>query len=95
MIDVQPIIELTGVTVMATSGRGFTPEEVAERAMNKLVFVSDTAPQEIRDQATAYRAQIKEVIVHYMKEAIRSDRTTLINKFTEAGHPELIELLRI
>ena len=95
MIDVQPKVELAEVTVIATSGRGFTPEEIAERAMNKLMTVSDTAPQEIRDQANTYRAQIKEVIVHYMKEAIRSDRTTLINKFTEAGHPELIDLLRI
>jgi hypothetical protein len=95
MIDVQPKVELANVTVMATSGRGFTPEEVAERALDKLMYVSDSAPQEIRDQAREYRAHIQQVLIHYMKEAIKSDRTTLINKFIEAGHPELTDLLRI
>jgi hypothetical protein len=94
MIDSQSNIELSDVIIQTTSGRGFTPEEIAERAINKIMSVSETAPQFIKDQAIAYRADIKGVLVHYMKEAIRSDRTTLINKFTEAGHPELVEILR-
>jgi hypothetical protein len=94
MIDSQSNIELNSVIIQTTSGRGFTPEEIAERALNKIMAVSDSAPQVIKDQALAYRADIKEVLVHYMKEAVRSDRTTLINKFTNAGHPELVEILR-
>ena len=94
MIDVQPKIELAKVEVFATSGRGFTPEEIAERALDKLMYISEDAPQEIRDQATEYRDHIREVLSHYMREAIRSDRTTLINKVTEAGHPELVSILR-
>jgi hypothetical protein len=34
------------------------------------------------------------VIAHYMKEAIRSDRTTVYNAIKDAGHPELAELIR-
>jgi hypothetical protein len=94
MIDSQSNIELNSVIIQTTSGRGFTPEEIAERALNKIMAVSDSAPQVIKDQALAYRANIREVLVHYMKEAVRSDRTTLINKFTNAGHPELVEILR-
>jgi hypothetical protein len=94
MIDSQSNIELNSVIIQTTSGRGFTPEEIAERALNKIMAVSDSAPQVIKDQALAYRANIREVLVHYMKEAVRSDRTTLINKITNAGHPELVEILR-
>lgn len=95
MIDAQSKVELADVTVIATSGRGFTPEEVAERALDKLMYVSETAPDEIREQANKYRAHIREVLIHYMKEAIKSNHTTLANKLHQAGHPELIDLLRI
>lgn len=83
------------VQIMATSGRGFTPEEVAERALNKIIYVGDQAHPVIRDQAQAFKEHIRHVLVFYMKEAIRSDRTTLANILTEAGHPELVKLLEI
>jgi hypothetical protein len=80
---------------MATSGRGFTPEEVAERALNKIIYVAEDANPLIKDQAEAYRDHIRQVLVHYMKEAIKSDRTTLANILTNSGHPELVKLLEI
>ena len=83
------------VQIMATSGRGFTPEEVAERALNKIIYVAEDANPVIKEQAQAYRDHIRQVLVHYMKEAIKSDRTTLANILTNAGHPELVKLLEI
>jgi GTP cyclohydrolase III len=77
------------VTVSTTSGRGQTPEEVAERCVNKLISVSDSAPQEIRDQALAYRASLLKVVTAYMKEAVTNDRVTVYNALVEAGHPQL------
>lgn len=82
------------VDVRTTSGRGFTPEEVAARCADKLLYVSDSAPQAIRDQARAFRSQIEQVIASYMREAIASDRTTVYNAIKDAGHPELAELIR-
>lgn len=82
------------VDVLTTSGRGFTPEEVASRCANKLMFVSDDAPQQIRDQARAFKTQIEKVVAFYMREAIASDRTTVYNALKDAGHPELAELIR-
>lgn len=84
---------LNNVVVQATSGRGFTPEEVAERALDKLIYIGEQVDPVIRDQALAYRDRMRVVLVHYIQEAIRSDRTTLANKFKQAGHPELIQLL--
>jgi len=92
-LGVQTPALLTGVRVEATSGRGFTPEEVAERALDKIISVGDESHPAVRDQALAFRAKIRSVLVYYMKEAIKSDRTTIANRLRESGHPELINLL--
>lgn len=82
------------VGIQTTEGRGFTPEEVAARCADKLMFVSDAAPPAIRDQARSFKTAIEKVVAHYMREAIASDRTTVYNALRDAGHPELAELIR-
>lgn len=94
MISQQAEITLGDVIVQTTTNRGWTPEEIAERAVNKLIFVSETAPEPVRIQAQAYREEIRKVVLHYLIEAVRSDRTTLSNRLIQAGHPELLDLLR-
>ena len=82
------------VEVVTTQNRGQTPEEVAERCINKIVGISATADPVIRQQAQAYKTQIEQVIVHYMKQAIQSDRTTVYNVLLDAGEPKLADLIR-
>ena len=48
----------------------------------------------LRDQARAYAKDMEKVVAFYMKEAIRSDRTTVYNAIKDAGHPKLAELIR-
>jgi hypothetical protein len=81
------------VRVLTTSGRGFSPEEVAERALDRIIYVGSQTHPAIRDQAEAFKDQIRSVLVFYMREAIKSHHTTLANKFRKAGHPEFIKLL--
>lgn len=91
----NPGVLLTGnVLVQTTSGRGFTPEEIAERALDKIIYVGKDANPLIRDQAEAFRENIRHVLVHYLKEAVQSDRTTIANRLREAGYPELINILK-
>ena len=82
-----------GVKVMTTSGRGFTPEEVAERALDKIIAVGSDSHPAVRAQAEAFKKDIRKVLVRYMKEMVRSHNTTLTNRFIEMGYPELIKLL--
>jgi hypothetical protein len=82
-----------GVTVLTTEGRGFTPEEIAERALDRIIYVGSQTHPAIRDQAEAFKENIRTVLVHYMREAVRSHHVTLANKFKRAGHPEFIKLL--
>lgn len=85
--------DVGSVMVMATEGRGFTPEEIADRALDKIIYVGSNTHPAIREQAEAFRENIRGVLVHYLHEAVRSHNVTLVNKFKQAGHPELIPIL--
>jgi hypothetical protein len=82
------------VSVRTTNNRGFTPDELAEACVAKIISVSDPALPGIRDQARAFERHMEKVVAYYMRQAIQSDRTTVFNAITDAGHPELAELIR-
>jgi hypothetical protein len=82
------------VDVHTTNNRGFTPEEIANRAADKIISISDDANPAIQAQAHAFRNQLVKVLEFYMREAIKSDRTTVYNALTDAGQKELAELIR-
>ena len=42
----------------------------------------------------AFKNAIRPLLVHYMKEAVNSDRTTMYNVLRENGHAEVAELIR-
>ncbi len=82
------------VGVRATNNRGFTPEELAAQCAQKVVSVSEKAHPAIRDQARAFQKHIEKVIENHLKQAVRSDRTTVYNALNDAGHPDLADLIR-
>jgi hypothetical protein len=82
------------VGVRTTENRGFTPDELAQQCVKKIISVSDTSHPGIRDQARAFSKHVEKLIAFYMRQAIRSDRTTVYNALNDAGHPELAELIR-
>jgi len=82
------------VTVHTTNNRGFTPEEVAGRCVDKLMSVSETAHPLIKEQAKAFKRDMEKVVAYYMREAISSDRTTVYNALVDAGHPDLADAVR-
>ena len=82
------------VTVHTSDNKGFSAEEVASRCADKIIQVGDNAPIEIQEQARAYKEHIEKVIAFYMKEAIKSDRTTVCNAIKNAGQVNLAEIIR-
>lgn len=93
MISVEGANVLNGIQVATKDYGGFTPEELADRALDKIISVGDQTHPAIREQAHAFRQHIRAVLVYYMKEAVKFDRVTLAHRLREAGHPELIKLL--
>ena len=82
------------VDIRTTDGRGFNPDELAEQCVQKIISVSNDTHPAVRDQARAFSKHIEKLIAYYMRQAIRSDRTTVYNAINDAGHPELAELIR-
>lgn len=80
--------------VRTTHERGFTVEEIAEDLLNKLIFISSESHPAIREQAIAFKDQIRPAIIHYMKQAVRSDRTTLAAQLSKEGHTYMAEIIR-
>jgi len=86
-------IVLGEAKAVAVSGRGFTPEEITDQALTKILYVGQSCHPAIKDQAEAFREQIRSVILSATRQAVRSNHTTLANKFRAAGYPELVKLL--
>lgn len=82
------------VTVATTQNTGLSIEYWADRALEKIIHVSPESQSILKDQAEAYRENIRAVITHFMAQAIKSDRTTLYNLFLQQGHRDMAEILR-
>jgi len=82
------------VVVKTTEHRGLTPEELAERAVEQIVSVSSSVDPIVRQQAEAFKNRIYHVVLGIIKQAIKSDRTTLVNEFIQQGHSDVADILR-
>jgi len=82
------------VSVLTTNHRGHTPEEIADRCLARILVVSETAPDPIRQQAETFRQSLRAVLVLYMNEAATSERVTLEAKLRNAGFSDAADILR-
>ena len=89
---ITPIIG--NVKVYTTENRGHNAQELTEMLLDKIISISDTAPQPIRDQALQYRKVIGENIRWYMESAVRSDRDTICQKLIAVGQTEAANLIK-
>jgi hypothetical protein len=93
MIGTQSPVILGSVGVATTNGRGWTPDELADRAIEKILYVGSESHPAIRDQAIAFRGAVRSVIKTYLEEAVNQDRATIAIRLREAGHSNLVHLL--
>jgi len=82
------------VVVKTTENRGLSPEELAERAVEQIVGISASVDPVVRQQAEAFKSRIYHVVLGIIKQAIKSDRTTLMNEFIQQGHLDIADILR-
>lgn len=93
MLSVNGSGSVGSVNAYTTNGRGLNVEELADMAMRKLVHIADTAPPDLREQANQFKAQIRLLLIAYMHQAIKSDRTTLYNQLRGAGFAEAADIV--
>jgi hypothetical protein len=68
------------VTVFTTTGGGHPPEFFAERIVDRLIAVAETAPEPIKAQALAFRESMFAIVLDGVNRAIASDRAYLLRK---------------
>jgi hypothetical protein len=82
------------LNVETTHYRGHTPEEWARMAANRIVGISNTAPEPIKQQAHAFKQQVEVILADYMHKAIESHICTIGNKLEQQGHRDMAEIIR-
>ena len=94
MFQAKVDVAIGDLGVKTTHNRGHTVEEVAEMATNRLVSVADTAPDQLKAQAHAFKNQCRMIITYYMKEAINNHMCTIGNQLEAQGHKDLANIIR-
>ena len=91
MFDIKVESNIGTATVVTTVNRGMNVEEWAELAVNRIVAVSANAPPQVREQAFAYKAMIKALLIDYFDKVARSERSTAHTIWNEKGMEGLME----
>lgn len=87
-------MEASSVNIVATQGRGHTPEEFAEMTIDRIISIGKDANPVIRQQAIAYRDNIKSVLEEAFGRAMNSERTTLYNLLSKQGHGDMADIIK-
>ena len=86
--------ELGIIEVHTTNEGGHPVDFWAKRCVERIVAVSDQAPEEVKKQVNDFKDNIEKVIEQYMQNAIKSDRITINNQLDKAGLTEAADLIR-
>ena len=94
MLAVEAGIMVGKAVVKTTERGGFTADQVAEMAVEKIIHVSEGTVSPLRDQAHAFKDHIQAIFLHYMKFAIEQDRATVCAELRKAGYDDLAKHFR-
>jgi hypothetical protein len=94
MLQVDLETSVGNLGVETTHYRGHTPEEWAKMAANRIVSISSTAPEPLRQQAHAFKQQVEVLLADYMHKAIDSHMCTIGNNLEEHGHGDMADIIR-
>ena len=94
MIEDTTLTSLGNIEVYTTNEGGHPVEFWAKRCIERIVAVSDDAPDQVKNQVNQYKDNIEKVIEQYMQNAIKSDRITINNQLEKADFKEAADLIR-
>ena len=94
MLLQTPQIEVGNVFVTTTENKGHDPEFWAKAASDRIVSVGGNCHPLIAQQAEAFKQSVETTVSFYIKEAIKSDRTTLIAELEKQGHGDMANIIR-
>ena len=90
----ESFIKLGSVEVYTTENKGHDPEFWAKIATEKIVGISENAPEHIRMQAEAFKNHIYSIILSNMNNAIESKKVTMVGLLTKQGHEDMAKIIK-
>ena len=87
-------LEVGSVVVATTQNKGHDPEFWAKAASDRIVSVGGNCHPLIAQQAEAFKQSVETTVSFYIKDAIKSDRTTLIAELESQGHADMASIIR-
>ena len=87
-------LEVGSVVVATTQDKGHDPEFWAKVVSDRIVSIGGNCHPVIAQQAEAFKQSVETTVSFYIKEAIKSDRTTLIAELERQGHGDMANIIR-
>jgi len=94
MISVSTTMGISPVNVFTSDNGGLSDEQIAQMATDKIVAVSEDAPDVIRDQANVFKENVKKLLFHYLVLARKEERATIVHTIRNSGQKDLAEYIR-
>lgn len=87
-------LSLGPVLVQTIDGRGPTVPELAARCAQRIVYVGDSAPPVIREQARAFQSRVEQVILSYMTQVVDQERNRIARELELTGQHDAAQVVR-
>jgi len=81
------------VNIVTSDKGGLSNDQIAEMATNKIIYVSEDAPEPIRLQAEAFHDRVRNLLQYYIELARKEERASICAKVREAGQLELAKAI--
>ena len=94
MFSVNGGVEAGLIKIVSSDNGGLSNDQISEMAADRIVAVSETAPEPIRQQAQAFSENVRNVVHYHIELARREERATICHNLRKAGHPDLADTVR-
>ena len=81
------------VNIITSENGGLSNDQIADMAADKIMYISDEAPEPIRLQAEAFKDRVRNLVQYYVELARKEERATICAKVREAGQHELAKAI--
>ena len=81
------------VSIVTSENGGLSNDQIADMLANKLIYVSEDAPEPIRLQAEAFKDRVRNLAQNYIELARKEERASICAKVRDAGQLELAKAI--
>ncbi len=92
MFDLN-IASVGAVSVVTSDKGGLSNDQIADMLANKLIYISEDAPEPIRLQAEAFKDRVRNLAQYYIELARKEERATICDKVRDAGQEQLAQAI--